>query len=152
MSREQEERSMNARLRRMTFVWVVPVLLGAAAAIGGRSYLPESIAGLATRQSNLVPVHFVRMNADLPAGAVAFPAGQGSDIADANCLICHSAGMVLRQPPLTVAEWSTEIKKMKDSFGAPIPSDQIDGLAHYLAAINGRASDQGPTTVDSQGN
>ena len=63
-----------------------------------------------------------------------------------------AVGMVLRQPPLTVAEWRTEIRKMRDSFGAPIPSDQIDKLAHYLAAINERASDRGPTTVDSRGN
>jgi hypothetical protein len=143
---------MNARLRRMTFVWAVLVLLGAAAATGGRSYLSDSIAGLTTRQSNMVPVNFVAINADLPAGAVAFPAGQGSDIADANWLMCHSAGIVLRQPPLTVAEWSTEIRKMRDSFGAPIPCDQIDRPAHYLAATNGRPSDRAPTTVDSQAN
>jgi mono/diheme cytochrome c family protein len=143
---------MNARLRRMTFVWVVPVLLGAAAAIGGRDFLSESIAEQAARQSNMAPVHFAPINVDLPAGGVAFPAGKGSDIADANCLICHSVGMVLRQPPLTVAEWSTEIKKMKTSFGAPIPSDQIDGLAQYLANINGRPSDAKPATVHSQGN
>ena len=60
--------------------------------------------------------------------------------------------MVLRQPPLTVAEWRTEIEKMKTSFGAPIPSEQIDELAHYLGNINGRPSDAKPATVDSQGN
>jgi hypothetical protein len=60
--------------------------------------------------------------------------------------------MVLRQPPLTVAEWNTEINKMKSSFGAPIASDQIDELAHYLGVVNGRASDSGPAAVDSQGN
>lgn len=143
---------MNARLRRMTFVWVVPVLLGAAAAIGGRHYLSESIAEQAARQSSMAPAHFAAINVDLPSGAVAFPHGDGADIANANCLICHSAGMVLRQPPLTVAEWRTEIEKMKTSFGAPIPSEQIDELAHYLGNINGRPSDAKPATVDSQGN
>jgi mono/diheme cytochrome c family protein len=136
----------------MTFVWVVPVLLGAAAAIGGRHYLSESIAEQAARQSSMAPAHFAAINVDLPSGAVAFPHGDGADIANANCLICHSAGMVLRQPPLTVAEWRTEIEKMKTSFGAPIPSEQIDELAHYLGNINGRPSDAKPATVDSQGN
>jgi mono/diheme cytochrome c family protein len=143
---------MNASLRRITFVWVVPVVLGAAAAIAGRPYLAESIADQAARQSNMAPAHFTAINVTLPSGAVAFPDGHGSDIANANCLICHSAGMVLRQPPLTVAEWRTEIEKMKTSFGAPIASDQIDGLAQYLESINGRPSDGKPATVDSQGN
>ena len=143
---------MNARLHQMIFVWVVPVLLGAAAAIGGRHYLSESIAEQAARQSSTAPAHFAAINVDLPSGAVAFPHGDGADIANANCLICHSAGMVLRQPPLTVAEWRTEIEKMKTSFGAPIPSEQIDALAHYLGNINGRPSDAKPATVDSQGN
>jgi mono/diheme cytochrome c family protein len=143
---------MNARLHQMIFVWVVPVLLGAAAAIGGRHYLSESIAEQAARQSSMAPAHFAAINVDLPSGAVAFPHGDGADIANANCLICHSAGMVLRQPPLTVAEWRTEIEKMKTSFGAPIPSEQIDELAHYLGNINGRPSDAKPATVDSQGN
>jgi mono/diheme cytochrome c family protein len=143
---------MNARLHQMIFVWVVPVLLGAAAAIGGRHYLSESIAEQAARQSSMAPAHFAAINVDLPSGAVAFPHGDGADIANANCLICHSAGMVLRQPPLTVAEWRTEVEKMKTSFGAPIPSEQIDELAHYLGNINGRPSDAKPATVDSQGN
>ena len=143
---------MNAGLPRMTFVWAVPVVLGAAAAVGGRLYLSESIAQQAARQSNMAPVHFVGININLPTGSVAFPNGHWSDIADANCLICHSAGMVLRQPPLTVAEWHTEIEKMKSSFGAPITSDQIDPLAQYLASVNGRPSDAKPTAVDSQGN
>ena len=143
---------MNARLRRAILVWAAPVLVGGIAAFVGTHYLPESIAAQAKRQSDIALAHFAPINVSLPAGAAAFPAGQGSDIADANCLICHSAGMVLRQPPLTLAEWTTEIGKMKGSFGAPIASDQIDALAHYLAAINGRASGSGPTTVDSQGN
>jgi mono/diheme cytochrome c family protein len=143
---------MNARLHQMIFVWIVPVLLGAAAAIGGRHYLSESIAEQAARQSSMAPAHFAAINVDLPSGAVAFPHGNRADIANANCLICHSAGMVLRQPPLTVAEWRTEIEKMKTSFGAPIPSEQIDELAHYLGNINGRPSDAKPATVDSQGN
>jgi mono/diheme cytochrome c family protein len=143
---------MNARLHRTILVWVVPVLLGAAAAIGGLPYMTGSIAQQAAHQSSMAPVHFAPVEVDLPAGDVAFPDGHGADIANANCLICHSAGMVLRQPPLSVAEWRTEIEKMKTSFGAPITSDQIDPLAQYLASINGRANDPGPTTVDGQGN
>ena len=143
---------MNARLRRITFVWAVPVLLGAVAAIAGSYYLPESTAAQAERQSNIALAHFAAINVNFPTSAVAFPAGKGSDIANANCLICHSAGMVLRQPPLTEGEWRSEISKMKSSFGAPIPADQIDELAQYLGTINGRAASSHPGVVDGQGN
>jgi mono/diheme cytochrome c family protein len=149
---EREEVTVNARLRRTIFVWAVPVLVGGVAATVGTYYLPESIAAQAKRQSNIAPANFAAFNVSLPTGAAVFPPGQGSDIANANCLICHSADMVLRQPPLTMAEWNTEINKMKGSFGAPIPSNQIDELAHYLGVVNGRARDSGPATVDSQGN
>jgi mono/diheme cytochrome c family protein len=143
---------MNARVRRITFVWAVPVLLGAVAAIAGSYYLPESTAAQAERQSNIALVHFAAINLNFPTSAAGFPAGKGSDIANANCLICHSAGMALRQPPLTEDEWRSEIKKMKSSFGAPIPADQIDELAHYLGTINGRAAGSHPGVVDGQGN
>jgi len=68
------------------------------------------------------------------------PPGNGSVIANAYCLICHSAGMVLRQPPLTQDEWTGEINKMRNSFGAPLPPDQVEALAKYLQSINGRDS------------
>jgi mono/diheme cytochrome c family protein len=143
---------MNATLRRIAFVWAVPVLLGAVAAIAGSYYLPESTAAQAERQSHIALVHFAAINVNFPTSAAAFPEGKGSDIANANCLICHSAGMVLRQPPLTEGEWRSEISKMKGSFGAPIPADQIDELAQYLGTVNGRAAGSHPGVVDGQGN
>ena len=78
---------MNARLHRTIFVWAVPVLVGGVAAIVGSYYLPESIAAQAKRQSNIALAHFAAINVSLPTSAAVFPAGQGSDIASANCLI-----------------------------------------------------------------
>jgi mono/diheme cytochrome c family protein len=143
---------MKARLRRLTLVWAVPVLLGATAAIVGSHYLPESIAAQAAQQSDKTPAHFAPLDVTIPTSDATFPPGHGSDIANANCLICHSAGMALRQPPLTEDEWRTEINKMKSSFGAPIPADQVDDLARYLRTIDGRDSSSQPSTVDGQGN
>jgi mono/diheme cytochrome c family protein len=73
-----------------------------------------------------------------PASDESFPPGAGADIAASQCLICHSAGMVLTQPPLTKGEWRAEIMKMRSAYGAPIPEDQVDGLSEYLKSINGR--------------
>ena len=144
---------MNAKLRRIAVIWAVPVVLGAVAAVVGELYLPESATAQAQRQAKIVPpVRFTTVNVTLPSGSVTFPPGQGSEIANANCVICHSTGMVLRQPPLTVGEWTTEINKMRTAFGAPIPADQVDQLAHYLNVVNGRKSESGPSGVDKQAN
>jgi len=75
---------------------------------------------------------------ELPANDAPFPPGAGSDIARSQCLICHSAGMVLTQPPLKKDEWRAEIMKMRSAYGAPIPDDQVEGLSEYLKNINGR--------------
>jgi mono/diheme cytochrome c family protein len=88
----------------------------------------------------------------MPTNYTAFPPGNGADIANGQCLICHSADMVLRQPPLTQDEWTGEINKMRNSFGAPLPADQVDALARYLQGINGRQqSPKSPSAVDGQG-
>jgi len=67
-----------------------------------------------------------------------FPAGPGSDIANTQCMICHSAGMVTRQPPLSFDQWKAEIEKMRTAYGAPLPEDQVEAVAKYLVGINGK--------------
>lgn len=86
------------------------------------------------------PQRWTKVQVELPASAEAFPAGVGADIATSQCLICHSAGMVLRQPALTRNEWHAEIVKMRSVYGAPIPEDQVGGLTEYLVGIDGRGS------------
>jgi mono/diheme cytochrome c family protein len=76
--------------------------------------------------------------APLPDSQHVFPPGAGADIANSQCMICHSAGMVTRQPPLSFEVWKSEINKMRTAYGAPIPEDQVDALAKYLTAINGK--------------
>lgn len=143
---------MNSRLRHIIAVWAIPVLLGTSAALVGSRYLPESLAAQAARQSDMVPVRFELLKVSLPTSAALFPAGKGSEIANANCLICHSAGMALRQPPLAVDEWRAEITKMKAAFGAPIPADQIGELSDYLGTVDGREGVPQPGVLDSQAN
>lgn len=74
----------------------------------------------------------------LPTGTTAFPPGPGSDLANQHCVVCHSTGMVLRQPPLSFDEWKAEAAKMRAVYGAPFPADNIDAIARYLTSINGR--------------
>ena len=46
--------------------------------------------------------------------------------------------MVTLQPPLTLKEWTAEIAKMRNTYGAPLPAQQIELLASYLHGIDGR--------------
>jgi cytochrome c len=41
------------------------------------------------------------------------------------------------QPGLTTAQWTAEVKKMKNAYGAPIPDDQVAALVTYLATEYG---------------
>jgi mono/diheme cytochrome c family protein len=141
---------MNTSLRNFALISAVPVLLGIALAAGlawPRTVNSEPAAKEAVKGS--VP-KWVKVSVELPVSQISFPPGNGSVIANAYCLICHSAGMVLRQPPLTQDEWTVEINKMRNAFGAPLPADQVQALAQYLRSINGRQSQKGPAVVDEQ--
>src|ERR1700732_2315954 len=129
---------MNTSVRNFVLISAVPVLLGIALAAGlawPRAVNSEPAAREAVKSS--VP-KWVKVSVDLPTSQIPFPPGNGSVIANAYCLICHSAGMVFRQPPLTQDEWSSEINKMHSAFGAPLPAKQVEPLALYLHSINGR--------------
>ena len=142
---------MNTSLRNIALISTVPILVAIALAAGltwPRTVNSEPAAKEAVKGS--VP-KWVKVSVDLPASQVPFPPGNGSVIANAYCLICHSAGMVLRQPPLTQDEWTVEINKMRNAFGAPIPADQVEPLAKYLQDLNGRQSSVDHTAADGQG-
>ena len=94
---------------------------------------------------------WARVSVDLPASQTIFPPGDGANIANAQCLICHSAGMVLRQPALTRDQWTGEINKMRNAFGAPLPADQVLPLSSYLYGINGHRASGNSLAVDGQG-
>src|SRR3981081_1239951 len=128
---------MSTRLRNVALISAIPVLLGIAVATGKAATGP-------------VP-KWTTVAVELPASEAIFPPGNGADIANGQCLICHSAGMVLRQPPLSQDEWAGEINKMRSAYGAPIPAAQVGALARDLVGINGRQQSSRPSTVDGQG-
>ena len=119
---------------------LVRVVLMAGIALTGSLAWPQT-AGTATSASKAAGKAvqpWTKLTVDLPTSSALFPAGNGADIANGQCLICHSAGMALRQPPLTEDEWRGVINKMRNVYGAPIPAEQVDALAGYLHAIDGR--------------
>jgi len=76
-----------------------------------------------------------KVTVELPTSNTLFPAGEGQSIANSQCLICHSADMVLGQPARTQAQWKETINKMRSAYGAPLPAEQVDALATYLTRV-----------------
>jgi cytochrome c551/c552 len=74
---------------------------------------------------------------ELPPETAVFKPASGSQLANGQCLLCHSADYISMQPPKGLDFWQAEVKKMKDKYGAPIPPDQLEGLALYLAGTYG---------------
>ena len=74
----------------------------------------------------------------LPADGTAFKPGPGSNLAQGACLSCHSSAYVSTQPVLTKAQWTAEVVKMKNVYGAPIADAQIPPIVDYLTAQYGK--------------
>jgi mono/diheme cytochrome c family protein len=111
------------------------LLFGIALAAGLAWPRATDAAAAAEKAAKEPDRKLTKVSVELPTSKTLFPPGNGADIANGQCLICHSAGMVLRQPPLTQEQWTSEIDKMRSSYGAPIPADQVDALAKYLVSV-----------------
>ncbi len=80
------------------------------------------------------------MKIDLAPDAARLKDAPGVELANAQCMTCHSVDYVITQPrgkPL--AFWRAEVDKMKKVYGAPIPDDQLAPIALYLAQNYGVA-------------
>jgi hypothetical protein len=69
----------------------------------------------------------------LPAHGRQFSGGPQSSVANTYCLMCHSGGMVMTQPPLTLSQWQAELHKMVKVYGCPLPQGNINELAQFIA-------------------
>ncbi len=69
---------------------------------------------------------------DLPMETAVFRYDTGSEIANGQCLVCHSVEYISTQPKKDRVFWAASVKKMQDKYGAPIPADQVEPLLDYL--------------------
>ena len=58
--------------------------------------------------------------------------GEGRELVQSFCGICHSTTYITMQPPLTSAAWEAEVNKMIGTFGAPIPEPSAQAISAYL--------------------
>ena len=64
--------------------------------------------------------------------------GPGRDKAQA-CIACHSADYIqMNSRFLDKAGWTASVNKMINAFGAPIPKEDVDAIATYLATNYGK--------------
>jgi cytochrome c553 len=75
------------------------------------------------------------VNVSFPNSDSTFPGGAGADAINNDCLICHSAGMVLDQASLSRAAWQAEVEKMRNDFKAPFAAEDAPAIVDYLANL-----------------
>lgn len=124
----------------------MPIIL----AIGGTMILGGEAWARSNRAADLVAVattsvsgHGVTLRSvslDLPDPGRPFPGGAAADAINNNCLACHSAGMVLNQPSLSRAQWQAEVDKMRNTYKAPIASEDVAAIVDYLADRSNKIS------------
>ena len=94
------------------------------------------LVGIAALAGALAPA--VALKIELPQETATLKPGPGLDATNAQCRTCHSLDYILTQPrDKPLAFWKAEVEKMKKVYGAPIPDDQIDPIADYLARSYG---------------
>ena len=84
---------------------------------------------------------FVAAGADvwkLPPDQPRFRAGPGVEIAAVNCILCHSSDYISTQPPMERAAWLATVNKMREKYGAPLPTNQVERVVEYLSSAYGK--------------
>ena len=61
--------------------------------------------------------------------------GAGAEAINNDCLICHSAAMVLDQANLSRAEWQNIVDQMRNDFKAPFAAGDTPAIVDYLANL-----------------
>ncbi len=84
---------------------------------------------------------------ELPIDDAMYPAGPNADVINRNCASCHSPSMAMTQPPLTKAQWTATVTKMREAYHAPVPSADVPAIVAYLTAMPGQ---QGVAAKDSR--
>jgi cytochrome c551/c552 len=86
------------------------------------------------------------LDIQLPPETAAFKQDAGAEIANGQCLTCHSVEYVLIQPPMQRAFWKAEVQKMQQKYGAAIPEEQVEAVVDYLTKNYGVTTNGTQTT------
>ena len=81
----------------------------------------------------------------LPQYSPAIADGPNKEVYQKNCLTCHTARYVSMQPRFSKSVWQSEVKKMVDAYGAPVPEADQTLIVEYLVAVKGIEGPAAPT-------
>jgi hypothetical protein len=87
-----------------------------------------------------IPLVLKSVSVELPTSDRTFPDGPGSTEINNNCLVCHSAGMVLNQPAMPETAWAGEVHKMASVYKAPVSDQDAATIVAYLTRLKGMGS------------
>ena len=73
----------------------------------------------------------------LPVEDVTLPDLPGRAQVASGCVACHTPRYVLDQPPLPRKTWEAEVDKMRKTYGAPVPDEDVPAIVEYLVAVRG---------------
>jgi hypothetical protein len=121
-------------------VYAVIAAMGVMVCVVARSQQPSSSESKAAAKAAANPVHSIV----LPQYPPEIASGPNVDTYRTNCLTCHTARYVSMQPRFPKTVWQSEVKKMVDVYGAPIPEADQALIADYLVAVKGADA---PTTA-----
>lgn len=69
--------------------------------------------------------------------------------AQQKCSTCHSADYIIQQPPsMDLSQWTKEVAKMRDAYGALINDNDIKLIGEYLATTYGSEKLANMTTAN----
>lgn len=89
--------------------------------------------------SGALPASFTltSQRVDVPIDDVAtLPDGPHADTVRTHCTACHSANMILTQPPLKPEQWQATVTKMRAVYKAPVPDVAVPGIVAYLSGLS----------------
>lgn len=104
----------------------------AAISIAFAGALLASAAAPKPKPSSVVKI---TLPGDLDFG---FKPGPNVQVAQINCLTCHSSAYVSTQARLSHEQWAAEVHKMKAAYHAPISDADEPKIVEYLAATYGK--------------
>ena len=86
----------------------------------------------------LAPVLFAADAWELPIDEPQLKSGPGAEVVATNCQVCHSADYISTQPPLNRTVWTATVLKMREKYGAPLPTNQVNEIVDYLVNNYGK--------------
>jgi cytochrome c553 len=123
--------------------------IGGVTGIGAALILLATLTGSAAQSPSAKPATGTAAPSSVSAGGITlrsvsvvlpesqrtFAGGGAAEAINKDCLICHSAGMVLTQPEMSIAQWKAEEEKMRSAYDAPIDPKDDDVITDYLAKL-----------------